>query len=202
MLYPDLSRLALACPTGANNDHEAGGSNDPPPGYEPSLLEKMNQEDSYNQDDTNERREAWLAERQRSRERMSEYANPPLTYEESYYVDWKLLSQEEKDAVIEILKIQQEKKRGSDVGATSMQKRAWAKGERYWMLKLSPELQANFGYVKWWNMLKNEERIPWYWGGEGGGVCGLEAGENSQGGDYGCAVLNPNSNWGPNHGGA
>lgn len=31
MLYPDLRRLALACPTGGTNDHEAGGSNDPLP---------------------------------------------------------------------------------------------------------------------------------------------------------------------------
>ncbi len=30
MLYPDLGRLALLCPTGGTNDHEAGGSNDPP----------------------------------------------------------------------------------------------------------------------------------------------------------------------------
>ncbi len=31
MLYPDLRRLSLLCPTGANNDHEASGSNDPLP---------------------------------------------------------------------------------------------------------------------------------------------------------------------------
>ena len=31
MLYPDLRRLALVCPTGGTNDEEAGGSNDPLP---------------------------------------------------------------------------------------------------------------------------------------------------------------------------
>ena len=177
-LLPDFSRLSLKSSTGMVAERAASGSNDP--------------------------REAWAAERQRSRERLARYDDPPLTYEEGYYVDWEGLSAAEQEAVIQLLIIQEEKKRGAARGATSTQKTAWYKGERYWKLKLSPELLDNFGKVDWFRLLRDEERIPWYFGDESGGnVCGIEAGQNSQGGQYPSGgVLHPYANWGPDHGGA
>ncbi len=45
MLYPDLRRLPLLCPTGANNDHEASGSNDPPPQAGPAQRYALGRQD-------------------------------------------------------------------------------------------------------------------------------------------------------------
>lgn len=128
--------------------------------------------------------------------------NPP---DDDYDPNWVNMPNAEKQAVIELLRIQQEEKRSPDVGgATTTKKNEWFKGTRYWRQRLSHDVLTHFGKFPWYEIdeLKNHPRIPWYWGdedGRGGNHVGLEAGQNSQGGQYGKGVLNPLGNWGPDH---
>ena len=158
MLYPDLSRLSIACPTGANNDHEASGSNDPP-----------------------------------------QYNDPPLSPDDEYDPDWDNLSEEEKEAVIGLLKIEQEEKRHNCVPyATSIDKDRWFKGKRNLRRRLSPYLLTNWNKFRWRKIdeLANHPDIPWYEGDENSSnICGLEAGQSDQPSDYGEGVYNPRGNW-------
>jgi len=128
--------------------------------------------------------------------------DPPPPPDDKYEVDWDNMPEEEKEAVIGLLKIEQEEKRSPDVGgATATQKTEWFKGKRNLRRRLSAYVLTNFDKIKWYKIdeLKNHPRIHWYWGGEGGGVCGREAGQNSQGGQYGSGVRDRNSDWGPDH---
>ena len=158
MLYPDLSRLSIACATGANNDYEASGSNDPP-----------------------------------------QYNDPPLSPDDEYDPDWDNLSEEVKQAVIGLLKIQQEEKRHNCVPyATSIDKDRWFKGKRNLRRRLTPYLLTNWDKFRWRKIdeLANHPDIPWYEGDGGdGNICGLEAGQSDQPSDYGEGVYNPRGNW-------
>ena len=152
MLYPDLSRLSIACPTGANNDNEASGSND-----------------------------------------------PPLPPDDEYDPDWDNMTEEQKEAVIGLLKIEQEEKRHNCVPyATSIDKERWAKGRRFLRRRLSAYVLTNWKKFRWRKIdeLANHPDIPWYEGdGNNGNICGLEAGQSDQPSDYGEGVYNPKGNW-------
>ncbi len=156
MLYPDLSRLSIACPTGANNDHEASGSNDPP-----------------------------------------QYNDPPLPPDDEYDPDWDNLSEEQKEAVIGLLTIEQEERRNNCYPyATSIDKDRWIKGKRNYRKRLSAYLLTNWHKFRWHKIDEVRDKVPWYEGDENNGnICGLEAGQSDQPNEYGEGVYNPRGNW-------